>query len=147
MYIIKRKFKCLSWIWLLFHLVKWKKHFFTSLDEIKVILTPSIWISSIYHIGDLHSVSSEPMLFAHMKRGGIHRLQTKVRLLAPLNGCTCVLEQWVYGVITKPCLFKYTENLTLKTENFQTKNSDIFSYFCSKHRLWVLVRTASARRF
>ena len=60
MYIIKRKFKCLSWIWLLFHLVKWKKcifhsclrhewniHFFTSLDEIKVIFTPNIWISSI----------------------------------------------------------------------------------------------------
>ena len=34
-----------------------------------------------------------------------------------------------------------------KTENFQRKNSDIFSYFCSKHRLWVLVRTASARRY
>ena len=34
-----------------------------------------------------------------------------------------------------------------KNENFQIKNSDIFSYFCSKHRLWVLVRTASARRF
>ena len=34
-----------------------------------------------------------------------------------------------------------------KTENFEIKNSDIFSYFCSKHRLWVLVRTASARRF
>ena len=61
MYIIKRKFKCLSWIWLLFHLVKWKKcifhsclrhswniHVFTSLDEIKVIFTPNIWISSIY---------------------------------------------------------------------------------------------------
>ena len=64
MYIIKRKFKCLSWIWLLFHLVKWKKcifhsclwhswnihfsTFFTSLDEIKVIFTPNIWISSIY---------------------------------------------------------------------------------------------------
>ena len=26
-----------------------------------------------------------------------------------------------------------------KNENFQMKNSDIFSYFCSKHRLWVLV--------
>ena len=26
------------------------------------------------------------------------------------------------------------------------KNSDIFSYFCSKHGLWVLVRTASPRR-
>ena len=23
------------------------------------------------------------------------------------------------------------------------KNSDIFSYFCSKHRFWVQVRTAS----
>ena len=30
MYIIKRKFKCLSWIWLLFHLVKWKKCIFHS---------------------------------------------------------------------------------------------------------------------
>ena len=34
-----------------------------------------------------------------------------------------------------------------KNENFQIKNSDIFSRFCSKHRLWVLVRTASPRRF
>ena len=34
-----------------------------------------------------------------------------------------------------------------KNENFQMKNSDIFSYFCSKHRLWVLVRAASTRRF
>ena len=76
MYIIKRKFKCLEWIWLLFHLVKWKNvyfirafissrevkkcifhscrrhewniHFFTSRDEIKVIFTPNIWISSIW---------------------------------------------------------------------------------------------------
>ena len=34
-----------------------------------------------------------------------------------------------------------------KQENFQIKKSWYFSYFCSKHRLWVLVRTASARRF
>ena len=34
-----------------------------------------------------------------------------------------------------------------KLKTFRYKNSDIFSYFCSKHRLWVLVRTASARRF
>ena len=48
--------------------------------------------------------------------------------------------------ITKTCLFNYTENFTTKNENFQIKNSDIFSYFCSKHRLWVLVRTALMRR-
>ena len=35
----------------LFHLClrhSWNIHFFTSLDEIKVIFTPNIWISSIY---------------------------------------------------------------------------------------------------
>ena len=30
-----------------------------------------------------------------------------------------------------------------KNEIFQMKNADIFSYLRSKHRLWVLVRTAS----
>ena len=34
-----------------------------------------------------------------------------------------------------------------KTENFQIKKLWYVSYFCSKHRLWVLVRTASTRRF
>ena len=37
--------------------------------------------------------------------------------------------------------------LSPKNENFQIKKSWYFSYFCSKHRLWVLVWTASARRF
>ena len=32
--------------------------------------------------------------------------------------------------IMKTHLFKYIENLPPKTENFQIKNSDIFSYFC-----------------
>ena len=78
--------------------------------------------------------------------------------------------------ITKTRLFKYIENISpSKTESFQIKiliitkthlyNFDplkphfyivklgftgvyiIFSYFCSKHTLWVLVRTASSRRF
>ena len=47
--------------------------------------------------------------------------------------CTC-------ENITKTRLFKHTEKFT-------TKNIWYFLYFCSKHRLWVLVRTASARRF
>ena len=34
-----------------------------------------------------------------------------------------------------------------KTESFQIKKNSYFSYFCSKHRLWVPVRTASERRF
>ena len=64
-------------------------------------------------------------------------------------------------VNTKTCLFKYTENFTLRKHTYSNtlkilppkkwKFSDkrfwYFSYFCSKHRLWVFVRTASARRF
>ena len=34
-----------------------------------------------------------------------------------------------------------------KNENFQIKKIWYFSYLCSKHRLWVLVRTASTRWF
>ena len=49
--------------------------------------------------------------------------------------------------ITKTCLFKYTENFSTKKLKFSEKKFWYFSYFCSKHRLWVLVRTASTRRF
>ena len=40
--------------------------------------------------------------------------------------------------------YKYIENFTSKNWKFSDKNSDIFSYFCSKHRLCVFVRTAEA---
>ena len=43
--------------------------------------------------------------------------------------------------ITKTCLFKYTENFPTKKWKFSDKNFWYFSYFCSKHRLWVLART------
>ena len=52
--------------------------------------------------------------------------------------------------ITKTRLYKHIENFTTKkTENFQIKIPIFFffSYFFSKHRLLVLVRTASPRRF
>ena len=49
--------------------------------------------------------------------------------------------------ITKTCLFKYTENFTTKKWKFSDKKFWYFSCFCSKHRLWVLIRTASLRQF
>ena len=49
--------------------------------------------------------------------------------------------------ITKTRLFKYIENLTSKNWKFSDKKLWYFSYCGSKYRLWVLVRTASARRF
>ena len=41
----------------------------------------------------------------------------------------------------------YSNILTTKNWKFLDKKFWYFSYFCSKHRLWVLVRTASARQF
>ena len=38
------------------------------------------------------------------------------------------------GIITKTCLFKYTENFTTKNENFQIKQSDIFHISAQKHK-------------
>ena len=34
-----------------------------------------------------------------------------------------------------------------KIKNFTRNKNDIFKFLCSKHTLWVHVRTASARRF
>ena len=54
---------------------------------------------------------------------------------------------WKDVFITKTRLFKCTENFPTKKWKFSDKNFLYFSYFCSKHRLWILIRTASTRRF
>ena len=51
------------------------------------------------------------------------------------------------GTITKTRLFKYIENFTSQNWKCSDEKLWYFPYLCSKHRLWVLVRTASARRF
>ena len=50
-------------------------------------------------------------------------------------------------LITKTYLSKYTENFTINKWKFSDKKFWYFPYFCSKHRLWVLVRTALPRHF
>ena len=47
--------------------------------------------------------------------------------------------------ITKTCLFEYTENFT--SRNWKLSDTKIFFIFLLKIRLWILVRTASTRRF
>ena len=50
--------------------------------------------------------------------------------------------------ITKKIIFKYRENITSKTWKLSDKKKLwYFSYFCSKHRLWVVVKTVLVRRF
>ena len=45
----------------------------------------------------IHAVLPEPSLFAHVKYGSRRRVQPKNRHLAPLDGCACAFEEWVYG--------------------------------------------------
>ena len=49
--------------------------------------------------------------------------------------------------ITKTSLFKYIGKFTSKIWKYLDKNSNIFLISAQKHRLWVLFRTASPRRF
>ena len=50
-------------------------------------------------------------------------------------------ESWGWIFITKTRLFKYIENFTTKQWIFSGWKFWYISYFCSKHGLWVLVRT------
>ena len=58
--------------------------------------------------------------------------------------CSCVDA---FICIMKTRLFKYIENFTTKKGKFSDKTFWYFTYSCSKHKLWVLVRTALARRY
>ena len=63
----------------------------------------------------------------------------------------CIRSVWSESshgnLIMKTCLFKYSENFTTKKWKFSDEKFLYFTYFWSKHRLWVLVRTALMRRF
>ena len=45
----------------------------------------------------LCTVSPEPSMYAHIKYGSRQRVRPKIRHLAPLDGCACAFEEWVYG--------------------------------------------------
>ena len=45
----------------------------------------------------IRTVSPEPSLFAHMNYGSRQRVRPNIRHLAPLDGCACVFEEWIYG--------------------------------------------------
>ena len=81
-----------------------------------------------------------------------HNLAPVLILVLPLrqnhesNRAFCIAAR-NYRSIKKTRLFIYIENFTSKKWKISDKNLWYFSYFCSKHRLWVLVRIASARRF
>ena len=68
----------------------------------------------------------------------------------PAHSCSLIGLHWRHEGTTlrKHAYSNILRILQSKKGKFSDKKkSDIFSYFCSKHRLWVLVRTTSARQF
>ena len=47
-------------------------------------------------------VLPEPSLFAHRKHRSRQKVWLKIRHLAPLDGCVCAFEEWVYGARKVP---------------------------------------------
>ena len=90
-----------------------------------------LWIYS--HVDIFYMSLRAP--FDIRKRSNIHQYQFNKNILSVIF----TLRKQVYLNILKI--------LPPKKWKCSDKNSDIFSIFCSKHKLWVLVRTASARRF
>ena len=56
-------------------------------------------------------------------------------------------HQLLIGIKDAPKQSNFTTKKKTKKWKFWDKKIIFFSHFCSKHRLWVLVRTASPRRF
>ena len=75
----------------------------------------------------------EPSQFAHMKYGSRRRVWQNIRHLAPLDGCACAFEEWVYRgqkstIISWDCSYMYlvvftwwetNRNIVISSEPFQ----------------------------
>ena len=58
-----------------------------------------------------------------------------------------MVEESTWLTLGKHAYSNTLKILLPKNGNFSDKKFWYFSYFCSKHRLWVLIRTSSLRRF
>ena len=67
----------------------------------------------------IRAVSPEPSLFAHIKYGSRRRIRIKIRHLAPLDGCTCAFEEWVYGGRKVPNLICLIWRLSVEFQSYQ----------------------------
>ena len=51
----------------------------------------------LWYLSYRWSVKAHPSLLAHMKYSSRWRGRAKIRHLAPLDGCACTFEEWIYG--------------------------------------------------
>ena len=77
----------------------------------------------------IRAVSPDPLLFTHMKYGSRWSAWPKIRYLAPLDGCTCMFEEWVredekcHNLVTRINCYALIANFEYLTSEFLCKNS------------------------
>ena len=83
------------------------------------------------------------------KYTGCNLKTTELLDCALIGICAVIRSNTVYKIIGAHYAYIILTPLTplLYSKTGVYKGINSFSYFCSKHRLWVLVRTASPRRF
>ena len=98
------------------------------------------------------TIRKQNLAFPHVSNGSNHSGEKPngLRVNSPIHQATGVLQYCMCAwcrFITKTRLLKYIESSTTKNWKFSENKIGYFSNFCSKHRLWAIVRTASPRRF
>ena len=81
-----------------------------------------------------------------MKYGSRRRVQPKIRHLAPLDGCTCAFEEWVYWGQKVPLSHDMAHLVLMAPENKAWQWSDGYNWFLLWHwyRDLLLVKWARA---
>ena len=103
--------------------------------------------------GEVLLMSTHNMLLWRNKKNNIYVAMPYIWSIAFFH--TLISLHIVMTDVTICIWYKHYENMPIQIYwNFNTKKWKLSdkkfwysSYFCSSHRLWVLVRTASARRF
>ena len=98
-------------------------------DDLKIVIlisTHNKWTSSwgygTYHIGNQRGLrqacasaqSHQSLCCLHTWSIEVDKVQPTIRHLAPLDGCTCTFEEWVYGGRKVPYLMTWLINVFME---------------------------------
>ena len=84
---------------------------------------------------EIMALIAEPSLFAHMKYGNRGRVWPNIRHLAPLDGCTCAFEEWVYGGRKVPWSHESAQIISLYYSVCVLKETILFFTFSNHFNL------------
>ena len=115
-----------------------------TLNELVKLTT--LWTTGPWYFSNF---STKTYYYAHAQDDlnlGIYSCSKTIFCLTLCSWSYITTSLWMRHYENRPIQI-YWKFYNQKKGKFSDKNFWYFSYFISKHRLWVLVRTASARQF